>query len=326
MKAAQLVGPKRFELVDVDMPTADDGECLIKLESVSICGSDIRHGYGPIYPEEEYPLDVGRPNHECAGVIVESRTDEFHEGQRVIVLPTFEPGGRGGLVEYLRSRPGRMIPLPDNGDLSEWVMCQPTGTVFYSCQRMGSVLGKTVAIMGQGAIGLSFTMLTSRQGARAVIAVDLLDYRLDYSKEFGATHTINPSKQDLDEALKEITQGQGADVTVEAAGYPDTLDMALRSVRMYGTVILFGMQGDDIIPVNPNHWFNSQATIIPTVGGRSSDPTTQISEIVKLRQRGWIDPARMVTHRLGFNVDDVNKAYEMYEKQLDSVVKVVMKI
>ena len=67
MKAAQLVGPKRFEIMDAEMPVIRDGECLIKLERLSICGSDIRHGYGPVYPEEEYPLDVGKPCHECAG-------------------------------------------------------------------------------------------------------------------------------------------------------------------------------------------------------------------------------------------------------------------
>ena len=321
MKAAQLVGPKRFELMDVETPTPRDGECLIKMERMSICGSDIRHGYGPIYPEEEYPLAVGRPCHECAGVVVESRTDAFREGQRVIVLPTND---MGGLVEYITSNPGRMIALPDHGDLTEWIMCQPSGTVLYSCQRMGSVLGKSVLVMGQGAIGLSFTMLTSLQGARQVIGVDMLDYRLEYARQFGATHTINPGQQDLREAVREITHGESPDITVEAAGYPDTLDMAFRLVKPDGTVVVFGMQGDDIIPVDTSIWANQ--TMIRTTGGRSSDPITHIKEIVALRDRGWIDPSLMVTHRLGFNAEDVNKAYEMYEQRQDNIIKVVMSV
>ena len=323
MKAAQLGGPKRFEFIDIETPTPKDGECLIKLEKVSICGSDIRHGYGPIYPEEEYPLAIGRPCHECAGVVVESRTDEFREGQRVIVLPTAE---RGGLVEYITSHSGRMIALPDHGDLTEWLMCQPSGTVMYSCQKMGNILGKSVLIMGQGAIGLSFTMLTSKQGAAQVIAVDPLDYRLQYSTEFGATHTINPSKEDLIEAVQEITHGVGPDITVEAAGYPDTLDMAFRLVRQFGTVIIFGIQGDDIVPVDTRPWMDKQPNIIPTTGARSGDPTTHIKNIVALRDRGWVDPSRMVTHRLGFDVSDLNKAYEMYEHHLDNIIKVVMSV
>ena len=321
MKVAQLVGPKRFEFMDADMPSAKDGECLIKLEKVSICGSDIRHGYGPIYPEEEYPLGIGKPCHECAGVVVESRTDEYREGQRVIVLPTHESGG---LAEYLVSHPGRMVALPDHGDLSEWVMCQPSGTVLYSCGKMGNVLGKSVVIVGQGAIGLSFTMITSRQGARQVIAVDPLDYRLEYSKEFGATHTINPNREGPIEVVREITKGQWADIAVEAAGYPDSLDSALRLVRPFGTLIIFGNQSDDVIPVNTSLWFDKQPTIIPTVGARSEDPTAHIRHIVELRERGWVDPARMVTHRVGFNVQDINKAYDMYEQRDDNIVKVVI--
>ena len=323
MRAAQLVGPKRFEFMDVEMPTPKEGECLIKLERLSICGSDIRHGYGPVYPEEEYPLIMGQPCHECAGVVVESRTDDFREGQRVIVLPTADAGG---LVEYITSRPGRMIALPDHGDLTDWVMCQPSGTVLYSCQKMGNVMGKSVLIMGQGAIGLSFTMLTAMQGARQVIAVDPLDYRLQYARDFGATHTINPNEQDPVEAVREITHGTGADITVEAAGYVDTLDMAFRLVRRFGTVLIFGIQGDDIVPVDTRLWMENQPTIIPTVGARSGDPTTHIKEIVALRERGWVDPARMVTHRLDFNANDVNDAYEMYEQHRDQVIKVVMSI
>lgn len=321
MKAAQLVGPKRFEFMDTEVPTPKDGECLIKLERMSICGSDIRHGYGPVYPEEKYPLALGRPCHECAGVVVESRTDEFREGQRVIVLPTVDSGG---LVEYIASNPGRMIGLPDDGDLTEWVMCQPSGTVLYSCQKMGNILGKSVLILGQGAIGLSFTMFISRQGARHVIAVDLLDYRLGYARKFGATHTVNPDEDNLAEAVNEITHGVGADIVVEAAGYPDTFDMAFRVVRPFGTVILFGLQESETVSIDFLVMRDKQATIIPTSGGRSGDPTTHIKEIVALRERGWIQPDRMVTHRLGFNVKDVNRAYEMYEQRLDNVIKVVM--
>ena len=98
MKAAQLVGPKRFEMMDVDTPTPGDGECLVKLERWSVCGSDIRHGYGPIHPEEEYPMPIGTPGHEIAGMVVESRTDEIREGAKGDRDPcaSQRPGGLGG--------------------------------------------------------------------------------------------------------------------------------------------------------------------------------------------------------------------------------------
>jgi threonine dehydrogenase-like Zn-dependent dehydrogenase len=71
---------------------------------------------------------------------------------------------------------------------------------------------------------------------------------------------------------------------------------------------------------------DNQPTIIPTTGARSGDPIGQIREIVDLKERGWIDPARMVTHRFGFNEQDVNAAYRMYENREDNVLKVVLNI
>ena len=156
--------------------------------------------------------------------------------------------------------------------------------------------------------------------------MDLLDYRLEYSKQFGATHTINPNNVDLTEAVAKLTGGAGADITVEAAGFPETLDMAFRHIRQFGTVILFGMMGQDRVSVEPRLWMRQQPTIIPTTGASSGDPTTHIKNMVDLKERGLADPARMITHRLGFNAADVNRAYEMYEGQQDNVVKVVMSL
>ena len=318
MKAARLVGPKLFELLEADTPTADDGQCLVKLERVSVCGSDIRHGFA-VNPEEMYPMPVGHPCHELAGTIVDSRTDAYHEGQRVIVIP---PRGSAGLVEYIVSDPGRMILLPDEGSLDDWVMCQPSGTVLYSCQQMPNLLGKNVVVMGQGSIGLSFTMITSRIGARNVIAVDLLDYRLEASKGFGSTHQLNPERDNLEEAVAEITGGAGADVVVEAAGYADTFNMCFRLVRQNGTCIIFGIQEEEFIPLEHNWLMDKQPRIIPTTGARSGDPISHIQEIVALRQRGWCDPAPLVTHQMGFS--DVQRAYDMYDQREDNIIKVVM--
>ena len=308
--------------MDVEAPTIDDGQCLIKLERWSVCGSDIRHGYGPLYPEEEYPMRVGGPCHECAGTIVESRSDQFHEGQRVIVLPN--QGGHGGMVEYMASAPDRMVALPDEGDLSEWVMCQPSGTVLYSCQQMETILGKRVLIFGQGSIGLSFTAITARAGARQVIAVDLEDYRLEYARNFGATHTLNPTRDNLDEAIAEITGGQGAEISVEAAGYPDTFNNTFKYVSQFGRCIIFGLVGgtEDMTPLHYRQFIMKQPTIVPTLGAASGDAVGHIQRMVELRERGWWDPGEMVTHEMSF--DDVKDAYDMYENREDEIVKAVM--
>ena len=144
MKAAHLVGPKHFEIVDAEVPEVRDGNCLVKLERWSICGSDIRYEYGTVFPEEHYPVEVGAPCHELAGTIVESRSDDWREGQRVIIIPSTHQG----LVEYYESLPDRIIALPDDGDVGEWLMCQPSGTVLFALQQVGTLLGRTVLVIG----------------------------------------------------------------------------------------------------------------------------------------------------------------------------------
>jgi threonine dehydrogenase-like Zn-dependent dehydrogenase len=325
MKAAQLVGPKHFEIVDAETPTLNDGNCLVKLERWSVCASDIRHEYGTIFPEEHYPVDVGAPCHELAGTIVESRSDQWQEGQKVIVIP----GTFGGLVEYYESAPDRMIAFPDDGDPGEWLMCQPSGTVLFALQQAGTILGKTVLVMGQGPIGLSFTAMAARAGARQVIAADLFDYRLEYSKKFGATHTVNPSKELLDEAVEEITGGALADITVEAAGYPETLAAGARLVKSFGTILMFGNQQNTgesrpTVPLDARSLLYKNARLVSTAASTSGDVMKHIRTMVELRERGWWDPAEMITHQLDF--DDVQKTYDMYEKREDKIVKAVMRM
>ena len=325
MKAARISGPKQFEILEVDEPQLRDGQCLIRLERWSVCGSDIRHFYGPVLPEERYPLGIGDPCHECAGVVVESRTDRFKEGQRVIALPNFD--GTGGMVEYIATEPSRMVGLPDEGDLSEWVTCQPAGTAIHGCQKVGTIIGKRVLVIGQGGIGLSFTAICARMGARQVIAADPLDYRLEYSRRFGATHTVNPERDDLYEAVKEFTGGLMPEITVEASGYPDGLNSAFRLVADSGIVLMFGMQGEhpphnEFTPVKTSYIHENTPVIIPIAASRGADPVSHVETMVALKSRGWWNPGEMVTHELKF--DDVKTAYDMFESRSDNVIKVVM--
>jgi len=323
MKAARLVGPRQFEIVEAEVPAPAAGECLIRLEKISVCGSDIRHEFSHVFPEEHYPGRLGVPGHECAGVVVESQCQEFHEGQRVIIYP-----GRGvrsgGLVEYIAATPNWICALPDIGDLAEWVLCQPSGTALYSVQQMGNLLGKDVVVVGQGVIGLSFTMLTAKLGAQRVIGIDPLDYRLEWSRKMGATHTINPDQVDPAAAVNELTGGRGGDVVVEAAGYPDSFNTALRLVKQFGQVMVFGIQADAFIPVEHNLLMERQPTLIPTTGGRLRDPMAPIKTMVDLKERGWCDPGQMLTHRLPFA--EVQRAFELYESQQDGIIKAVMTI
>jgi L-iditol 2-dehydrogenase len=323
--SARITSPKKIEIEDIPIPVIDNDQCLIKLENWSVCGSDIRHAYGPVFSEEEYPMKQGGACHECAGIVVETKSEKFKIGQRVIVLPT--PEGLGGLVEYYPGDENRMALVPDYGDLSEWILCQPSGTVLYACQLMGTILGKDVVIMGQGSIGLSFTSIVAKAGARRIIVVDPLDYRLEWGKKFGATHTINPYKVDVDVVLADITEGKLADISVEASGFPDGLNAAIRGATKHGKVIIFGIQEGPkgrTTEIDTQYLLKNAPTIIPTSGAGSEDPIAHIQRMIELKSRGWWNPGEMKTHEVKFS--DVNSAYDQYEQYEDEIIKVVLSI
>lgn len=320
MRAARLTSPRKFDFVEVDTPAPKEGEVLVKVERASICGSDLRI-YDRVLPEETYPVDIGRPCHECAGTVVDSRSDLFHPGQRVIVFPA----SSGGLVEYIAEPASRLVALPNDGDLSTLLMCQPVGTVMYACQRIGSVLGQRVVILGQGAIGLSFTNLISQLGASQVIVTDLLDYRLDLSKQVGATHTINAAKTDVAATVAEITSGQGADIVIEACGRPDTTNQIWQVLRTEGLVILFGLAHDED---SFNFTFDNMTAKLPTIvvvnSARGGTMPAAVTQCVDLVNQGRLDLSYLVTHQLG--LDDVQQAYDLYSQKTDGIIKAVLTI
>ncbi len=324
MRAARLVAPQTFEFVDVPEPETEEGFAKIKIESVSVCGSDIHGSYHAPLPEEAYPLPVGMPCHEIAGTVVESRMPEVKEGQRAIVIPS--RGVSGGLAEYITQEAIRVIPVPDYGPIDDWVMCQHTGTVLYSAKHWGNPAGKKIAVFGQGGIGLSFTMIAEAQGAEQVIGIDRLDYRLKKALELGATHTINPESENLYEVIDEITRGEGVDVVVDASGDSVGFETCIKIVKRWGTFISFSLTGPIKERTTFVHadWMRKACKIIPTQIAATDQPTKEIREMVALKDRGWVDPGKLRSHSLDF--DDVQKAYDMYANHTDEVIKVCMKV
>jgi S-(hydroxymethyl)mycothiol dehydrogenase len=295
VKAARLVGPRQFEFEDAPMPSPNSGEVLVKMEYFSVCGSDLRT-YDRVFPEEEYPLRPGAPCHECVGIVQESRDDRLQPGQRVI---------------------------PEGIDPAKWVLCQPVGTVLYAAQQVGTILGKRVVILGQGPIGLSFTDLMARGGARQVIAVDLLDYRLDVARSLGATHTLNPTRDNVIEAVQEITGGQLADVAVEACGRPETAHQVFEAMRMQGTAIIFGIAHDeDVFEFDWNAMTSKLPHMIVTNSARSGNMPDTVAATVDLVSQGRLSLDHLLTHRMGW--EDVGRAYEIYSGKLENSLKVVM--
>ena len=318
MRGIQLTGYKNLEFVETDMPIPREGEVLIKMSRASICGSDLRT-YDRVHGEEMYPFGLGAPCHECLGEVVESYSESLSPGDKVIVLPR----KTGGLMEYVAESSSRCIKLPGDGDLSVWMMAQPVGTVMYALQRVGSVLGKRVAVLSQGPIGLAFTQLLVAAGAAQVIVTDILDYRLEAAKKLGATHWINPEQDDVVKTIEEITKGQMVDIAIEACGRPETCNQVFGAIRLQGTAVLFGMTHDeDIFPFDYNAMYLKIPTILVTNSARADANIQAISECVELMEQGRLDLSHLVTHRLP--IEQVQDAYDIYSEKRDYSLKTVM--
>src|SRR5690242_16625366 len=158
MRAVQLVAPQEFRFVDVSEPILAAGEVLVRMDYLAVCGSDLKF-YDRDLPLDSYPLPPGRPCHECAGTVEQSTVTDFKPGDRVIALVR-----SGGLVERAAVPADSLVLLPDDAEVDPalWVLCQPMGTVMYAVERIGSVLGKTVVVVGAGPIGLCFADLVVR--------------------------------------------------------------------------------------------------------------------------------------------------------------------
>jgi threonine dehydrogenase-like Zn-dependent dehydrogenase len=321
MKAAQIFGRRDMRIVDVPEPTlGTNGEVKVKLDYMSVCGSDIYLEYDADLPEDHYPLGPGKPVHECAGVVVESRDPYYTEGQRVIVIPD----AAAGAAEYVVQKADKLIRLPEWGGLDEWVMCQHSGTALYSAKKWGNAVGKRIAVLGQGGIGLSFTMFASKQGAAQVVGIDLEEYRCKKALELGATGTINASTDDVIEAAKELTGGKLFDVVVDASGNPDGLDSCVAIARSEGQVISFSLTGQRPVSFKHLDWMGKNLQLNATVIAATNQPVKEIRELVDLRDRGWVDPGLLKTHETSF--DKLPDAYEMYRKREDGVVKIAIKV
>ncbi len=310
-----------MRIIDVpDAELAGPNDVKIKLEYMSVCGSDIYLEYDADLPEEHYPLKPGKPIHECAGIVTESRDPDYVEGQRVIVIPD----EAAGASEYVVQTADRIIKVPEWGGLDEWVMCQHSGTALYSAKKWGNAVGNRIAVLGQGGIGLSFTMFASKQGAAQVVGIDLEEYRCEKALELGATGTINASNDDVLEAAKELTDGNLFDVVVDASGNPDGLDTSVAIARSEGQVISFSLTGQQ--PVNFKHlaWMGKNLQLNATVIAATNQPVQEIREVVDLKDRGWVDPGLLKTHEMDF--EELPEAFEQYRLRQDGVIKIALRV
>lgn len=332
MKALVYAGPGKKEVREVEKPKIiNDGDAVVKLLKTTICGTDL-HILGGDVPACKEGTILG---HEGIGIVEEvgSGVQNFKVGDKVIIscvtaCGTCEyckvqlyahcvDGGwilghliDGTQAEYVH------IPHADNSlyhipkgisDDAAVMISDILPTGFEIGVLNGQVKpGDTVAIIGAGPIGLS-TLLTSQfYSPGQIIMVDLDDNRLNESKRFGATHTINSKdgQAAIDEIMK-LTDGRGVDVAIEAVGFPQTFDICQRILAPGGNLANVGVHGKPVELQLQDLWIRN-VTITTGLVSTYSTPM-----LLKTLSNGKIKVEELVTHN--FTFENILEAYETFK-------------
>ena len=221
MPAAVTTALKHVECHEVPVPDMEPGYVLARTRLASICGSDLHIAYmgWNVY---ELPLQPGYPGHEGVGEVVDGGSSEFEPGDIVLTAPNI--WSSRVFAGYQLIDPKFLIRLPGDTPLEHLLMAQQLGTVVYGCKLLPPLLGKTVAIIGQGSVGLFHDFLLRRLGAHRIIAIEPIPGRLTAGVAMGIDEAVDVTGDKATEAVLDLTGGQGADLVIEAVGSPETLN------------------------------------------------------------------------------------------------------
>jgi hypothetical protein len=342
MKGVVFTGNSRLELREFPDPTPGPGEVVLEIKASGMCGSDLKL-YRPAPGVASAALGLGGrgglviAGHEPCGIVaaVGAGVSEKQArlGQRVMVhhyrgcggCPQCSSGwmqlcdfgveeiygvtGHGAHARYMKCPARTLMPLPEELSFSTGaaIACG-TGTAWGALKRLSLQGDETVAIFGQGPVGLSATQLAHHMGAR-VIAIDVSDSRLRSAKELGADITINPSGPDDVVALvRELTHGLGAHAAIDASGASAARRNAVRSVRTWGKVCFVGEGGDVTLDVS-NDLIRRQVTLI---GSWTFSVSGQAACARFIADRG-VDVDRIFTDR--WQLDQAEQAYQQFDQQ-----------
>ncbi|MFH5806409.1 zinc-binding dehydrogenase [Alienimonas sp. DA493] len=265
MKALLLSDLKQLEVVDFEAPTPGPHDLLVQVRACGICGSDV-HGYDGGSGRRIPPLVMG---HEAAGVVAEvgSEVTGFRPGDAVTFDSTISCGTchfcrrgqinlcenrqvlgvscgdyrrHGAFAEYVTVPQHVSYKLPEGLPFEHAAMIEAVSVAVHAVGRTPVRLGDTAVVVGCGMIGLLTIQAARLAGCTRVVAVDLDATRLERAKALGADVTLNAKETDVPQAVRDLTEGRGADVAFEVVGAPPTVQSAIDSVRKGGSITLVG--------------------------------------------------------------------------------------
>ncbi|KPI39589.1 (R,R)-butanediol dehydrogenase [Cyphellophora attinorum] len=359
MRALRYHAPGDLRVdTDVPEPKCQPHQLKIKPAFVGICGTDL-HEYStatfvPIdtpHPltGEKAPVGVG---HEFSGTITEVGSevkDGWKVGDKVAVQPTLccwsqgkhagcdacdqsainicssggfvgLSGGGGGVSDFVCIDSQFAFKLPSNVDLDVGALVEPLAVAWHAVDQYELRKGDAALVLGAGPIGLSVIQCLKARGAETIIVAEVAAERKAFAKHFGATHIVDPTKEDVAGKAKEITGGKGVDVALDCAGVAASIKSEVAAVRVRGTVVNVAIWEKEV-PVQPNWFVFGEKSYKAVLGYLQKD----FAGVVKALGDGKLQPTKMITSKI--RVDRVvEDGYNALINEKDKHVKILIDV
>ena len=329
------------ELVDIVIPDPGPGEVVVAIQACGVCHTDLTYREGGI--NDEYPFLLG---HEAAGVVETVGPDVTHvaPGDFVILnwravcgqcrackrgrpwycFDTFNAEqkmtltdgteltpalGIGAFADKTLVHEGQCTKVDPEADaaVAGLLGCGVMAGLGAAVNTGAVSRDDTVAVIGCGGVGDAAIAGAKLVGARTIIAVDTDDTKLKWAREFGATHTINARDLDVIETIQDLTDGNGADVVIDAVGRPETWKQAFYARDLAGTVVLVGVPTPDMRLDMPLVDFFSRGGSLKSSWYGDCLPERDFPTLIDLYRQGRLPLDRFVTERIG--LDGVEEAF-----------------
>lgn len=339
MKTAVYYSLDDIRVEETPKPKIGPDEILVEMKACGICGSDLMEWY----LKNRAPLILG---HEPSGVIVEvgDKVENFKLGERVFVhhhvacltchhclhgdYTMCEKFGQthihpGGFAEYFRVPAPNLqidtLKIPDDVSFEEATLIEPVACCVRALTKCKVQPGDTVVIIGAGPSGIIHAMLSRSLGASQIIVSDLVKYRLEAAKRFGADLAINPRSESLVEKVREVSDGMGADIVVVTVPNIKAFSEGIDVCRKGGTVCLFApTPPNEYMRVSPHRLFFSEIKLIPSYSTSHMETRTAL----KLISSGRINAKELITHR--FPLSRIGDAFKKAAKGKECLKVVVL--
>ncbi|MES2025611.1 MAG: zinc-binding dehydrogenase [Pseudomonadota bacterium] len=337
MKQVRLYGQNDLRITDVSRPSAGPQDVVIKVAAFGICGSDLNFAHlGYIGKPNGQAMPLG---HELAGTIDEigAEVQGLKLGQRVVVHP-MKDGNRigtgdiehGGFAEYLLVRKAKLgdsiFPISEDLSFKRAVLTEPIAVGMHGLNLGKIQAGDRAVVLGAGPIGLGAISALKYRGAKKIVAIDVVDERLERARQLGAEFTINPTKADVRAELEKfygtvprIVSGEplvDCELYVDCAGHGPLLQETVVMAKDRARIVILARH-KDVVPLDVVQLMTKELNLC----GSLSYPT-EFREVLDMLDDTSIDMEPMISHVFAFN--EFDQAFKTAQNAKQSAKVIVM--